>query len=110
MRKAVIVIDNCRACPYSGPPYHEGEEGRPNSGFCWEARQTYLTDNPEVAHFCPYAVDSDDEVLKQNVLRLAKHHKATCPGEECNISLHMLAVVLKRAGIKITEEENRSFL
>lgn len=51
-----------------------------------------------------------DNVLKMNALNLARHHKKTCEGEECNISLLLLLEVLLQAGILVTDDEKREFL
>jgi hypothetical protein len=56
------------------------------------------------------STDSDiDEmtkvIVKENAIKLAEHHKRTCEGEECGISLHLLYVMLNGLGIELTEEE-----
>lgn len=40
-----------------------------------------------------------DKLLLLNAIRLADHHRATCEGETCNISLSLLLELLQRAGI-----------
>jgi hypothetical protein len=51
----------------------------------------------------------DDEVLKQNMIRLVDHHRATCPGQTCNISLYLAECVMKAAGIDLTQPESSRF-
>lgn len=46
---------------------------------------------------------------KENLLRVVAHHKKHCEGEECNISLHWLFIIAKRAGLKFTEKERSEF-
>lgn len=50
------------------------------------------------------------KVYKRNSLALARHHKKTCFGEECDISLFMLLYMATDAGVKFTEKEAREFL
>jgi len=47
----------------------------------------------------------EDKILKDNIIKLAKHHKANCNRENCEISLLSLLTVAERAGIKFTTEE-----
>lgn len=49
----------------------------------------------------------DAQMLKDNALKLAQHHKKTCGDPECDISLFQLRRLLERAGIPITQEERR---
>ena len=49
-------------------------------------------------------------ILKKNAIKLAKHHKKYCEGEQCDISLLMLAELLSNAGIKLTDKDMRHFI
>lgn len=49
------------------------------------------------------------QIEKENLLKVVKHHKKYCEGEDCNISLHWLFTVAKRAGLKFTEKERSEF-
>lgn len=49
------------------------------------------------------------DAYKLNIIELVKHHRKTCEGETCNISLNMVLQMLKLAGYKFTEEEERLF-
>jgi hypothetical protein len=55
----------------------------------------------------PVVSEATDETLKRNVLGLADHHRATCDGPDCTVSLALLGVLLDRASIGVTEEEAR---
>ena len=50
------------------------------------------------------------EVLKQNAIRLARHHRKCCEGAECNISLWLIAELLMKAGIELTDDEKKEFI
>ncbi len=52
---------------------------------------------------------NDDELLKINAIRLVNDHKANCGGEFCRVSLMLIAVLLDRAGIKLTDDERKMF-
>ena len=52
---------------------------------------------------------SENEVLKENLIRLAKHHKIHCDGIDCDISLMYLLKVAEKAGLEFTNEEKRNF-
>jgi hypothetical protein len=52
---------------------------------------------------------NDDDILKENLIRLAEHHKKHCDGPDCGISLFYVLRVAERAGLKFTYEEKRSF-
>lgn len=49
-------------------------------------------------------------VMKKNITALAKHHKRTCDGEHCNISLLLLKLMAERAGITFTEKQKETFI
>ncbi len=53
---------------------------------------------------------TEHEALKINAINLATHHRRTCDGQTCNISLSQIYTLLKRAGIELTDEERRVFL
>jgi hypothetical protein len=50
------------------------------------------------------------DAYKINVLAIVRHHKKTCEGEECDISLLMILQMAEQCGVKFTEEERREFL
>lgn len=50
-----------------------------------------------------------DQILVDNMLRLVRQHKETCPGPECGISLYMVKQVVRRAGLSLTDEEEEEF-
>jgi len=50
------------------------------------------------------------EAMKFNTLWLAAHHRKTCDGEACNISLLMLMQMAEKAGIIFTEDEKVNFI
>lgn len=54
--------------------------------------------------------DIADDALKANVIRIAQHHRQTCPGESCQVSLFQLVMLLDRAGIRLNNQELREFL
>lgn len=51
-----------------------------------------------------------NQLLKENAIRLVERHKATCEGVKCNISLCLIADVLRQAGIQLTEQERGIFM
>jgi hypothetical protein len=54
---------------------------------------------------------SNDESLKRNALELVRQHRRDCNSATCNVSLYGIFLLLKRAGIKLTaDEERRVFL
>lgn len=67
----------------------------------------------EVGHLIDEAENSlktnDDVVLKENLIKVVRDHKATCVGEECQISVSMLLLLALKAGIVFTDEERREF-
>ena len=50
------------------------------------------------------------KAFKHNTLELAKHHKRTCDGELCNISLLTLRLMAEECGVKFTNEEKKVFI
>ena len=52
---------------------------------------------------------TEAEALKINAIHIANHHKKTCEGCECNISLYMLRRLLDLADIELSEKEKESF-
>ena len=48
--------------------------------------------------------------MKDNIIRIAKHHKEYCAGAVCDISLHQLLQVAILAELKFTDEEKKLFL
>jgi hypothetical protein len=48
--------------------------------------------------------------LKEQAIRIADHHRATCPGETCTVTLSSLADLLRRAGIVVSQAEFRHFI
>jgi hypothetical protein len=50
------------------------------------------------------------ELLKENLIRTAQHHRETCKGADCNISLCLLKELGEKAGLKFTREESHLFL
>ena len=53
---------------------------------------------------------NEDDILKFNLIELAKQHKKSCNDPECGISMHMLERLLLRAGINLTKEESDIFI
>lgn len=51
-----------------------------------------------------------NQTYKDNILAIARHHRAYCEGEKCTISLVLLMIVATVAGIEFSEEEIRVFL
>ena len=52
-----------------------------------------------------------EDVLRENVINLAKHHKKYCEGEKCDISLQLLRELLRgKYKIELTFEEEREFI
>jgi hypothetical protein len=52
---------------------------------------------------------TENDSIKENAIRLAKHHKLHCDGETCDISLCLLRRALEKAGIILNEEERKVF-
>jgi len=51
------------------------------------------------------------DILRENAINLAKHHKKSCIGKDCYVSLHLLRELLKgKYKIELTEEEEKIFL
>ena len=51
-----------------------------------------------------------NKILKSNIIKLVKHHRKYCEGENCNISLWMLLEVAKASGLKFTKKEEELFI
>lgn len=49
-------------------------------------------------------------VLKENAIALARHHRKHCEGEDCTISLILLMELLTKAGIKLKKREVYEFV
>lgn len=52
----------------------------------------------------------DKDLIKRNIIRLVEHHKRTCDGPDCNISLMLVRDLVELAGIELSEEERREFM
>jgi hypothetical protein len=51
------------------------------------------------------------KAMAKNLLRLVKHHKKTCDGEDCNISLLLIADIYKEIiGRELTKKEFGMFM
>lgn len=53
-------------------------------------------------------IGTKEEMLKENMMLLVKHHKETCNGD-CDVSLTLLMELINRAGIEVSEEERVEF-
>jgi hypothetical protein len=59
------------------------------------------------------SVESENRRIKATLLALALEHKLHCPAlnndppQFCDFSLYDLAILLRRAGIEMTEDERR---
>ena len=51
-----------------------------------------------------------DEALKNNAIEIVKRHKDSCVDPLCPVSVHMIAILLDRAGIKLSIEEQKHFI
>jgi len=51
-----------------------------------------------------------EDVLRENAIKLAKHHKKYCEGENCDINLWLLRELLKGNKIELTEKEEMIFI
>jgi len=54
--------------------------------------------------------DDWNRILKDNIVKLALHHKTVCDDPECGISLFLVLQVINLAGLEITDEDMRQFL
>ncbi len=52
---------------------------------------------------------SEKDAIKENVIKLVKHHRKHCEGQSCDICLHLVKRCLDLAGIELTEEEKPIF-
>ena len=57
-----------------------------------------------------YQILRNNEMLKENLIRIARDHKTRCTGSECEISLNLLWMTGLRSGLHFTDEETRIFL
>lgn len=53
---------------------------------------------------------TEDEILKMNAIHIIKHHIKTCTVSSCTMSMMLLCILLRRAGIELTDEEQSMFL
>ena len=53
---------------------------------------------------------AEKQAIKENAIRMAKHHRKHCEGEGCNISLYLLKRALDLAGIKLDRDESFEFM
>ncbi|MFA6570182.1 MAG: hypothetical protein WCT77_02995 [Bacteroidota bacterium] len=53
---------------------------------------------------------TEEEALKDNILKLAKEHKDKCHTNGCGISLYLVRKLAEKAGITFTDEEKRIFM
>ena len=52
----------------------------------------------------------ESDVYKIMALRLSKHHRKHCTGENCNISLILLMQMAEKCGAKFTSKEFKEFI
>ncbi len=57
-----------------------------------------------------FANDQEMSFRKLNILKIARHHRGTCDGEACDISLMDLAETARLAGIRWADEELKEFM
>ena len=53
---------------------------------------------------------TQEELFKLQALKIARHHRAHCDGETCNVMLSVLLEMAVKAGASFTPEEMREFL
>ena len=46
-----------------------------------------------------------NQILKLNLLEIAREHKRKCGGRECNVSISLLFELGRKAGLTFTAEE-----
>ena len=51
----------------------------------------------------------EEDILKENIIRLVKEHKDHCHTPDCGISLMYVRRLAEKAGLKFTEEEKKYF-
>ncbi len=51
-----------------------------------------------------------NKAYKLNTLKLAKHHRKNCEGEDCVISLNVLRMMAEECGVKFTDKETEEFI
>lgn len=54
--------------------------------------------------------DEGAQAMKENAIRLARHHRRHCEGAQCDVSLYLLGKLLATAKIGLTDEEAREFM
>lgn len=54
-------------------------------------------------------MNDSDKLLKENILILVKHHKKNCGDEFCGVSLHLVRLLVEKAGVELSEKEKRLF-
>ena len=52
----------------------------------------------------------ENEILKNQLIEIVKHHKKVCNGENCNISLYLIMLIGERANLKFTDKEKEFFI
>tara|TARA_R110000772_G_scaffold4573_5_gene16365 strand:- start:1002 stop:1169 length:168 start_codon:yes stop_codon:yes gene_type:complete len=55
-------------------------------------------------------MNDQDKLIKDNILNLVHHHKNNCDDEFCGLSLHLVRLLVEKAGIELTDEERRLFI
>ena len=53
---------------------------------------------------------TEKELIKENIIKLIRHHRNHCDGPTCDISLYLVRRLLELADIKIEGEEIRLFI
>jgi hypothetical protein len=51
-----------------------------------------------------------DDFLLANMVKLARHHRSTCPGSTCNMRLYDLYLLLKKASIPKADDFLEEFI
>lgn len=52
----------------------------------------------------------ENEILKNQLIEIVKHHKKVCNGENCNISLYLIRLIGEKAGLQFTDKEKEIFI
>lgn len=52
----------------------------------------------------------DNEILKQNIIKLVEQHKEDCHDPECGVSLYLVKALLDKANIDLTTDEKALFI
>ena len=53
---------------------------------------------------------TEEEAMKEQFIKIARHHRKYCEGETCDISLYYLRRALSQLGIGLTVDEGREFI